>query len=93
MYDIDAVAAANLIINQNYDAGWRISEGRGNISHFQGLLAVSVPSGHQRLAVSYRDRAFRNGAAGTLIALAILTLLIISETRSARRPSGLTAPC
>jgi hypothetical protein len=80
-YEIDVPAAATLTVNQNYDSGWGVAQGRGDVSEINGLLAVALPPGHQRLVLSYRGGAFEIGAAVSLSALIALILLIAYEPR------------
>ena len=80
-YEIDVPDATTLIVNQNYDAGWGVSQGRGNVSEDNGLLAVALPAGHQRLVLSYLGSAFEIGAAVSLFALIALIMLVIYEAR------------
>jgi len=62
IYRVDARVPASLVINQNYDAEWRLAEGTGEVRSHQGLLAIRVPQGIQRVEVAYRDHVALAGA-------------------------------
>jgi hypothetical protein len=68
-YEVDVPEPTMLIINQNYHPSWRLLEGRGEVSSWNGLLAVSVPAGSQRVTLKYHDCAIPLGAAISLITL------------------------
>jgi hypothetical protein len=52
-FAVDAPAPTTLIVNQNYDRFWRLTAGHGTVVSKEGLLAVSIPAGRQRLQLSY----------------------------------------
>src|SRR5579875_812939 len=66
-HDVATRAANVLVINQNYDANWRLVRGRGEVISYGGLLAVRVPSGTQRVWLDYKSNWFRLGAAISLL--------------------------
>ncbi len=53
-YSIDTPKATQLIVNQNYDRSWRLTEGAGSVVSADGMLAVLLPPGKQVLELSYR---------------------------------------
>ncbi len=61
-YQVDARGPAVLVINQNYDAEWRLVMGQGEVVDHQGLLAIRVPQGRQRVEIAYRDHLALVGA-------------------------------
>ncbi len=50
-YQVETAAPNTLIINENYDPGWRLARGSGRVVSHDGLLAIEVPAGRQRLKV------------------------------------------
>ncbi len=74
-YEVETQAPTTLVINQNYDPGWKIAHGAGNIHSHDGLLAVDLPSGRQRLEVANRGNGLITGALITL-AFAIAAALL-----------------
>ncbi len=72
-YDVAAPAPTTLVVNQRFDAGWRVQQGSGEPSDEGGLLAVRVPAGTQRLALRYRSEAL---VVGSVISLAGLIALV-----------------
>jgi hypothetical protein len=64
-YEVDAAEPTVLVVNQNYDRGWRVVEGRGEVTSHGGLLAVRLPGGRGRIRLAYRSRAFLLGLAIT----------------------------
>jgi hypothetical protein len=82
-FDVVTPAANLLVINQNYDANWRVVRGRGEVFSQGGLIGVRIPAGGQYLRVAYRSYAFLLGAAISL-ATGLLTLVMwISARRRA----------
>jgi hypothetical protein len=70
-YDVSTPSANVVVINQNYDAYWRLARGRGEVLSHNGLLAVRVPAGNQHLRLVYRSTAFELGAAISLLTCAL----------------------
>lgn len=66
-YRVDALGHAILVINQNYDRGWRLWQGRGNVIDLQGLLAVEITRGRQTVVLRYLSSDFLLGAAITFL--------------------------
>lgn len=56
-----------LVINQNYESGWQLVNGRGEIFSRSGLIAVILPPGQQHLDLAYSSRAFVKGLTITLL--------------------------
>jgi hypothetical protein len=50
-YEVETQMPTTLVINQNYDTGWRIVRGSGRVVSHDGLLALELPAGRQRLKV------------------------------------------
>ena len=84
-YDVVTPAANVAVINQNYDANWRLAQGRGEVFSHDGLIAVRVPAGAQHLQLVYRSHAFLMGAAISLLTC-LITLVL---WRANRRRSAL----
>jgi hypothetical protein len=79
-YDVDAPGATVLVVNQNYDPGWHLIAGEGEVVSDGGLLAVRVPHGRQRLRLAYRGRGLFVGATTTIAT--ILAALILWRRES-----------
>jgi len=84
-FDVNADTATTLVVNQNFDAHFRLTEGRGSVLSEHGLLAVKVPKGAQRVTLVYRCAAFWWGLALALAAATISAFLWLGERRVARR--------
>jgi hypothetical protein len=80
-YDVVTPAANVVVINQNYDANWRLARGRGEVFSKDGLLAVRVPASAQHLRLVYRSNAFLLGAAVSLLTCVITLLLWVADRR------------
>jgi len=87
-YEVDAPSATTIIVNQNYDAGWRVIEGRGRLAETGGLLAIVLASGHQRLEIAYRGHTAVMGVAISMIALVALIAVLVYELKGARSASA-----
>jgi len=80
-YDVVSPAANVVVINQNYDANWRIGRGRGEVFSFNRLLAVRIPAGAQHLRLVYRSNLMRLGGAISLLTCIVGALLWTRERR------------
>ena len=69
--DVAAAAPGVLVVNQNYDSGWRARDSRP-VKERGGLLAVEVEPGERRIALLYTPPRFWFGAALTLASLAAI---------------------
>lgn len=58
-YQIDSSEGGVLVINQNFDPGWRVSA--GEIFSHDGLIAVRVPAGEHALLLRYLPFSFLLG--------------------------------
>jgi len=74
-YDVTVFAPTVLIVNQNYETGWHLTEGLGEVSSENGLIAVRLPTGKQHLKLVYRSKPFDYGLAIFVLTLAALLLL------------------
>jgi len=80
-YEITALAPTVLIVNQNYDGGWTLVEGTGEVLSSNGVLGVSVPAGRQRIKLVYRSKSFCYGLGLGALTLIAMALLWFSENR------------
>ncbi len=81
IYDVNVPAPTALIINQNMYPGWRVSQGAASLSAYNGLIAVHLPAGKQRVVLRYVPRDFLLACLITLLALAILIGVWLVEER------------
>ena len=88
-FDIEASRPTRMVVNQNYDPGWRVVEGQGAVVPEGGLIAVIVPEGRQQVVLAYRSKAFVIGLSITLVTFAALLLLWGYERRGERSHSSL----
>ncbi len=77
-YEVDASAPTVLVINQNYDAPWRLQSGHGEVVSQGGLLAVRLPAGRQEITLRYFGIPFLSGAAITFT-FAVMALWILRK--------------
>jgi hypothetical protein len=78
-YEVNSPAPVQLIVNQNYDRGWRLAEGRGEVVEHHGLLAVQVPAGQQRLELAYRDSLALLGLVVVILTFIVGMVIAIYE--------------
>jgi len=78
-FDVIALAPSVLIVNQNYDYGWHLAHGRGELYSNDGLISVRLPSGKQRLVLAYVSNPLRFGVAISLLTLAAMLVLLRYE--------------
>jgi hypothetical protein len=86
-YQVDSRWPSEVVINQNYDPGWRLERGQGVVRPLNGWLAVSVPAGRQTIVLKYRDRAFEVGAIVSLLSLLIAAAILLWPRRRDPRPA------
>jgi hypothetical protein len=80
--------ADRLVINQNFQKGWRTS--RGTITCQDGLLAVDLPPGGYALSVWYRPLSFTLGMGVSIVTLAGMAVFFCLRRFS--RKDALTDP-
>jgi hypothetical protein len=78
-YDVAAPRDTTLVVNQNYDDGWRVVSGNGEVFSNDDLLAVRIPAGAQHLMLIYRDKYFSLGAILTMLTILAAILLWFGE--------------
>ncbi|MGH7814723.1 MAG: hypothetical protein ACREQI_12065 [Candidatus Binataceae bacterium] len=78
-FDVAAPCPTVMAINQNYYRNWRITEGKGEVVSEDGLLAVVLPPGEQRIEIAYRSEAFSIGLLITLTTFLILVSVWLYE--------------
>jgi hypothetical protein len=78
MLEVDAARADVIVVNENFHHDWTVMTGRadGPFRFGQGLLALRVPAGRQSIELRYVPRAFRLGAAISLLSLLVGYLLV-----------------
>jgi hypothetical protein len=77
-YEVDAPARSLLVINQNYEPGWHLAGGDGQVISSAGLLAVSVGKGRRDVTLVYRGWPFEVGLAVTILTgLAAVVLVLM----------------
>jgi hypothetical protein len=62
-------APARLLVNQNFDPGWRASE--GTIASVAGLLAVDLAPGEREVTLTHRPEGLGAGLALTMLGVAL----------------------
>jgi hypothetical protein len=80
-YDVATPGANVVVINQNYDANWRLERGGGKVISHNGLLAVRGAAGAHHLRLVYRSRRLRLGGAISLLTWLLGAGLWIYERR------------
>jgi len=79
--DVDATRPTELWINQNWHPGWLANV--GEVVSRDGLLAVKLPAGHQRVSLRFWPRSAMGGWAVSALAVCLWVWL----TRRGRRAS------
>lgn len=88
----------HVVINQNYDPGWKVVAGEGEVMNVFGRVGVRVPPGEQRVSVAFRPASFAIGATLSLAGLLGAAFVLrprpgfLSVRRGPRRRSAPTAP-
>ncbi|MBE0576190.1 MAG: hypothetical protein IH613_09870 [Desulfuromonadales bacterium] len=72
VFHIDSKSEDRLVINQNYDKGWRASH--GVLTSHKGLLSVGLPPGDYEFIVYYLPTSFLIGLVVFIITLSVILL-------------------
>lgn len=80
--DVSVSRPTELLINQNFHTGWRSNVGQ--VRNHDGLLAVSLPAGIERVRLAFRPRSAMAGAVSSVIACLFACWLIGRERRRRR---------
>ncbi len=74
-YDVDTPASNVLVVNQNYEENWRVVRGKGAVFSRDGLIALRIPAGVQRVELGYRSYLFLVGLFVTIITWLLFLLI------------------
>jgi hypothetical protein len=81
-YEVNVSVPSSLVINQNYYPGWRLRSGNGELYAQNGLIAVRIPPGRNRIELVYAPEHILLAFALTMAALAALILIWRKETQN-----------
>ncbi len=81
-YEVNAPSPTVLVVNQSYDAGWRIVDGEGVVSPHHHLLSVSVPATKGKVKLVYRPTSFIVGLIVMLVTCLGFVWLLVAARRS-----------
>lgn len=84
---VDVPAQTQLIINQNYDQGWRVLDGR-QVQNVRGLLAATVTPSDTEITFQYRTPYWLHGWIVFLVTCAGLAALYFTQRRGAGARQG-----
>ncbi len=76
VFNVASQGPNTLVINQNFDDGWRLIDNHGETMPFNTLLAVRLNPGTQTVTLKYTNRYFDLGAMVTILSLAMFVLLV-----------------
>ncbi len=79
---VDLQRPATVVVNQNWNAGWRASTGK--LRSWNGLLAVDLPAGRTDLRLRFLPNSVLVGLAVTLLAIGGAVLLVRDDRRRRR---------
>ena len=81
-YEVNVSAPTSLVINQNDYPGWRLRSGNGVLYSKDGLIAVRLPAGRNRIELVYAPEHILLAFALTIAALAALILIWRKEAQN-----------
>ncbi len=87
-FDVALARPARLVINQNWNEGWRVDY--GEVRDEDGLLTVDLPAGEHAVSLRFEPRSARGGAIVSAVALASLAAVAWSARRRRRQGNGAT---
>jgi len=80
-FSINARRPEIMVVNQNFDDGWRVTSGAGRVVSHNTMLALLVPPGAQNVTITYTNRYFDIGAIVTILAFLAFVLLLYGAWR------------
>jgi len=90
---VESTRPDRLIVNQNFDPGWRVESGaRGEPVSAGGLLALDLPAGSHEVVLRHRPRGQVAGAWITGIATLLAALFVLVRRRRPGSPPGRPSP-
>jgi hypothetical protein len=81
-YELDVPAPTSLVVNQNYYPGWRLANGKGQLYPENGVIAVRVPAGRERIELVYAPEHILLAFALTIAAAAALIFIWRKEAQN-----------
>lgn len=81
-YELNVPVTTWLVVNQNYYPGWRLTRGSGRLYAKDGLIAVRLPPGRQRIELVYAPQNILLAFAITIAAVAALILIWQKEAQN-----------
>jgi len=91
-YEVNVPAPTSLVINQNMYPGWRVVHGDGETYSEGGLMAVSVPPGHQQIEIVYRPTHILWAYLFTFLATAVSAGVWLVEKKGEPQPRAVEPP-
>ena len=77
----------DVLVNQNWNEHWHLTQGDGELRAVAGRLAVRAPVGKHRFVLRYRPRSFVVGEVLSFVSLVVaLGLVVWRRYRRRRRP-------
>ena len=58
-FEVEVPSPTVMVVNQNYEPGWRLVKGRGDVFSRDGLIGVLLPAGRQQLEPRLLQPCFR----------------------------------
>jgi hypothetical protein len=92
VFDVVAAQPDVLVVNQNHHPSWRIEEGYGTIAAQNGLLAVRVTPGAQRVALEYESARFTIGLALAGLGTVAAAVTAVRKRRRMRADRSIREP-
>jgi len=80
-FEVEVPSPTIMVVNQNYEPGWRLVKGRGDVFSRGGLIGMILPTGRQHLELAYRSPAFMAGLAITILTFMAMFVIWRNEHR------------
>ena len=74
-FEVDTDLPTEMVVNQNFDPNWRLAKGKGEVFSNDGLIAVRLPAGRQRIELAYHSLGFVIGLAISMLSLVAMFLV------------------
>jgi len=83
-FEVETESPTVMVVNQNYDPGWRLAKGSGEVFSEDGLIAVRLPAARQHLELAYHSFGFMVGLGISMLTLVAMLLVWRYERKTIR---------
>jgi len=83
--EVDLSKPDRLILNQNFDSGWRVRGVKSRVNPYNGLISAEIPQGQHRVVFYYLPLSFMIGSVITVFSILFLCIFLLRKDRNKER--------